>query len=993
MTFIRRLASLAALALAASAPAHAAGPSSDQGGAEPLPAHRPSPYRVIDYQVEFNGAPVAVTTLWRNQAGDPCTKLTVHYAAVETAGPGRFLVRAGEPVRSFTVFPRPAGLVAQQHGKALAIEAAAPAQFMVRINDGEPLFIWVSARAPDTPSASDPRVVDAGRFDLDHTGTTEATAGLQRAIDEAAKLGAGATVLVPPGTYRTGSLWMRSGVTLWLSAGAVLAASPDDTGFPRTDYAPRSTEHPATNPRAQAAMLWFDGVRDAALCGSGVIDGDGYARFQREPFDGRLRMNQIRVVNSENIRIEGPVLRDAVFWSVHLLRSRNVTVRDLKIVNEMPLAGWNPTNPASIWNNADGINPDACQNVLIEDIFIHAGDDAIALKTTNSGPDLPPDLDNVVCRRAVLASSTAAVKFGTESIARGFRNVVFEDLDILPIHRGRGLGFSMQDRAHVENIVFRRVRFSAPLRWLDLKGGKRSPEQPELSRLNQVLFDDIDIPAGSTCVLRPPYPLAELPGLRFRGLRYGGEPVTKPDLLRFEQTGGVPDIRIEPAANEPIASDSRPRPRLLVTTDIGGDPDDQQAMIRLLVHANEFDIEGLIASSAGVPGQLAVSVTKPQLIHQLIDAYAEVQPNLARHAAGFPLPAQLRNLVRSGNPQRGEAAIGPGHDTPASAWIIRCIERADPRPLNIVIWGGQTDFAQALWRLREDRGETAARALRARLRVYDICDQDGLRGWLREHFPDLFYVLTRQPAGRDKREAAVRGTYLGGDESLTSRAWIDANVRVDRGPLGALYPTKTWTAPNPHGALKEGDTPSWFYFLPFGPGDAAHPDWGGWGGRFAPAEDGCGWRDAQDTVAGETSARATVWRWRPVFQNEFAARMQWAVTSDPAAANHPPRPLLVGDDITKPAFEHTVQAGTRLRLDAGASRDPDGDRLRPRWWHYPEAGTWRGDVVLEAADTLTPTVLVPADASGTTIHLVFELQDSGSPALTRYRRVILHMPR
>ena len=73
------------------------------------------------------------------------------------------------------------------------------------------------------------------------------------------------------------------------------------------------------------------------------------------------------------------------------------------------------------------------------------------------------------------------------------------------------------------------------------------------------------------------------------------------------------------------------------------------------------------------------------------------------------------------------------------------------------------------------------------------------------------------------------------------------HVRKDRGPLGALYPTNTWTAPNPHACLKEGDTPSWFYFLPIGLGDPAHPEWGGWGGRFR-REKGGPYRDAQDTV-------------------------------------------------------------------------------------------------------------------------------------------------
>src|SRR5207249_4583315 len=148
--------------------------------------------------------------------------------------------------------------------------------------------------------------------------------------------------------------------------------------------------------------------------------------------------------------------------------------------------------------------------------------------------------------------------------------------------------------------------------------------------------------------------------------------------------------------------------------------------------------------------------------------------------------------------------------------------------------------------------------------------------WINEQYPDLFFVLSKAPAGRDMRDGGYRGMYLGGDESLTSRDWVDANIRKGRGPLGALYPTATWTAPNPHSTLKEGDTPSWFYFLPTGLGDAAHPEWGGWGGRFQKEKGGL-YRDAADSVAGVTNARLTVSRWRPAFQADFSARAAWCV--------------------------------------------------------------------------------------------------------------------
>ena len=318
-------------------------------------------------------------------------------------------------------------------------------------------------------------------------------------------------------------------------------------------------------------------------------------------------------------------------------------------------------------------------------------------------------------------------------------------------------------------------------------------------------------------------------------------------------------------------ADQSLKPRLVVLTDIGGDPDDQQSMIRLMVHANEFEIEGLIATAAGVPGELKQAITKPELIREIVTAYGKVRPNLLLHRPDYPEAKPLLDRIRSGNPNRGRKFVGEGHDTDGSRLIIDIVDRDDARPVNITIWGGQTDFAQALWQVRKDRTKEQLQRFLGRIRVYDINDQDGIANWITENFPELFYVLASCRPGRDKREGAYRGVYLGGDESLTSRAWVDANIRKGRGPLGALYPTQTWTAPNPHSCLKEGDTPSWFYFLPNGLSDPAHPEWGGWGGRFQH-ESGRLFRDAKDTVGRVTDGRSTVSRWRPVFQAEFAAQ-------------------------------------------------------------------------------------------------------------------------
>jgi putative membrane-bound dehydrogenase-like protein len=345
-------------------------------------------------------------------------------------------------------------------------------------------------------------------------------------------------------------------------------------------------------------------------------------------------------------------------------------------------------------------------------------------------------------------------------------------------------------------------------------------------------------------------------------------------------------------------------PRLAILTDIGGDPDDTQSLVRLMVYANEFQIEALVASASGTRGELPQSVTRSDLILGVIDAYAEVLPNLQRNADGWPAADALRRVVKSGNRLRGREQIGEGHDTEASQWLIERIDAGSQQhPLNIAIWGGQTDFAQALWRVRDDRGAAGLAAFVERFRVYDINDQDGIADWMRAEFPGMHYILAHASQGRDKREGTYRGMYLTGDESLTSRQWIEQHV-LSCGPLGELYPTQTWTAPNPHACMKEGDTPSWFFFLPSGGNLASDPTAPGWGGRFARQPDGW-FRDLPRT--DDFDPRTEVSRWRSDFQEDFARRMKWCL----AEASPRPRATTIGE------IEFTLADGLAIEKVAG----------------------------------------------------------------------------
>ena len=138
------------------------------------------------------------------------------------------------------------------------------------------------------------------------------------------------------------------------------------------------------------------------------------------------------------------------------------------------------------------------------------------------------------------------------------------------------------------------------------------------------------------------------------------------------------------------------------------------------------------------------------------------------------------------------------------------------------------------------------------------------------------YILSAAAPRSDKRIANFRGMYLTGDLSTTSREWIESNVR-QMGPLGKLYPTKTWTAPNPHGCLKEGDTPSWFFFLPQGGNDPDDPTQPGWGGVFEKQPNGW-YRDR--AASSSYDPRTSVSRWRPEFQADFAKRMRWCLLAE-----------------------------------------------------------------------------------------------------------------
>ena len=439
--------------------------------------------------------------------------------------------------------------------------------------------------------------------------------------------------------------------------------------------------------------------------------------------------------------------------------------------------------------------------------------------------------------------------------------------------------------------------------------------------------------------------------------------------------------------------------RLLVLTDIGGDPDDQQSMVRLLLYANEVDLEGMVSTSVK-------SQVNPDQIYERIEAYRKVRPNLVKHADGYPTAEFLRSLVKTGAQNRNMTSVGRGKSTEGSRHIISVVDRKDERPVWITVWGAPTDLAQALWDVSHSRGKAELDAFISRMRVYDIAGQDDCGGWICHNFPDIFWLRSVDmfQAISVKKSRPFPPHVTGPNLETFTTEWVADNVR-NHGPLGALYPERKHKY--------EGDTPAYLHVLPIGLNDPEKMTHGGWGGRFnlvrttnpptfnkrnteaekqyhdfemhTGAKDA--WRYKGNTY---NSHYAGLFRWREPFQNDFAARMDWSMADSYENVNH--NPVAAFDNNTSRKYVILkAQAGDRVKLSAAGTSDPDGDEMSYRWFQYAEAGDkpYQGKITIENADRENAGFVMAKLGRNEEIHIILEVRDSGSPSLYGYRRVIV----
>lgn len=453
------------------------------------------------------------------------------------------------------------------------------------------------------------------------------------------------------------------------------------------------------------------------------------------------------------------------------------------------------------------------------------------------------------------------------------------------------------------------------------------------------------------------------------------------------------------------------KPRLIATSD--GEIDDECSMVRFLLYANEWDIEGIITSSSQYHWH-GHNWAGDDWIDPYLAAYAEVYPNLIKHDKNYPTPDYLKSINFLGNVEtEGEMesiTLGSQH-------IVKVLlDETDNNPIWIQAWGGTNTIARALKTIEETHPEKMEYVAN-KLRFFFIWEQDSTYQayirpqWGKYNIPTIISDQFEAIAYRWKTiQPKEMQKYFVGE-------WMNENILQDHGPLCSLYLAHNQGDEGfDKGDFRsEGDSPAFLHTIPNGLRSMESPDWGGWGGRYERVRENT-WLDPvpvsgyeypegrwytrsawgrNSTREGLTSSTSEhykeyfkpMWRWSDALQNDFAARADWCVKSF-EEANHPPVVKLSN------ALDITAKPGSEITLSAKGTYDPDDDNLSYDWWFYEEASSFKGKTKIENANAINASFTVPEEIKEeATIHIICEVKDGGSPQLTRYQRVIIKAKR
>lgn len=379
-------------------------------------------------------------------------------------------------------------------------------------------------------------------------GVAVDTAAIQKALDQGA--GKHETISFRPGTYRIGSIFVKSGETLEIPAGVKLLGIQELSAYPLMPTRVAGIE--MTWP---TALVNVYKQHDVKITGQGTIDGDGSywwksywdLRKQYEPkglrwasdYDAK-RPRLIQVFDSSDVTLDGPQLERSGFWTLHICYSHDITVDHITIRNN--IGGRGPST--------DGIDIDSSKKILVQHADIDVNDDALCLKSGRDADGLRVNriTEDVVIRDSVIRSGAAAVTFGSET-SGGFRNIEAYNLTagkgvgsgiLIKSARVRG-GGGENLRVHDLHLTDVRTPIQVNLNWnpsysyaempKDVTNPpvywkvltEKVPEQKGLPHFRDVHIWNIEATGARTAISMAAYPNAKLENFRIEHVKIAAE--------------------------------------------------------------------------------------------------------------------------------------------------------------------------------------------------------------------------------------------------------------------------------------------------------------------------------------------------------------------------------------------------------------------------------------------------------------------------------------
>ncbi|KAL3830054.1 hypothetical protein ACJIZ3_018856 [Penstemon smallii] len=281
------------------------------------------------------------------------------------------------------------------------------------------------------------------------------TAAFERAVMAISKLGkkGGGQLNVPPGNWVTAPFNLTSHMTLFLAEGAVVIGYDNEKYWPLMPPLPSygyGREHPG--PR-YGSLIHGQNLKDVVITGhNGTIDGRGRTWWKkyRQKLLNHTRGPLVQIMWSSDIVISNITLRDSPFWTIHPYDCKNVTIRHLTIL--APITGA---------PNTDGIDPDSCEDMVIEDCYISVGDDGVAIKSgwDQYGIAYGRPSKNILIRNLVVRSMVSAgISIGSE-MSGGVSNVTVENLHVWNSRRAVRIKTAPGRGGYVRHITYRNLTF------------------------------------------------------------------------------------------------------------------------------------------------------------------------------------------------------------------------------------------------------------------------------------------------------------------------------------------------------------------------------------------------------------------------------------------------------------------------------------------------------------------------------------------------------